>query len=182
MKIQREMRMAIAVSLACLVAFQGGCTWGRVAKKRSGAEVVVRQTGGAEIKGELVGVSLEGLVLETKKGAAKIPVADIESLWTVKRMSGDGQTAVILTGLVGGIALGVGAAKASGIEPDNMGDSIALGGAFLLGGMLVGLGGAALIAKGKRKGDVYDFRNKPQGEIELLLRDLRKLARVPSYR
>lgn len=186
MKIQRpvagQMRAAAAVILMCLAVFSSACALTRQAKKRSGANVVVQQTGGARIKGELVGVRSEGLVLDTKKGAVSIPISDIKSLWMVEKMSNEGRTAWAVGGLAGGIALGVGAAKASHVQPNDWGDSIALGGAFLLGGMIVGEGIAVLIATRTKKGTVYDFENKSPEEIELILTDLRKLARVPDYR
>jgi hypothetical protein len=177
-----RMGTAAAVILVCLAVFTSACALARQTKKRTGATIVVLQTGGAEIKGELVGVRPDALVLDTKKGGTTIPLSDIRSLWTVKRMSKEGRTAWAVGGLFGGIALGVGAAKLSKIEPDDMGDSIALGSAFLLGGMFVGEGIAVLIATRTKKGDVYDFTNRSPEEIELMLADLRKIARVPDYR
>ena len=76
----------------------------------------------------------------------------------------------------------VGASKASGIKPSDMGESIGLGSVFLFGGMLIGEGVAVLIATRTHKGNIYEFENKPPGEIELMLTDLRKLARVRDYR
>lgn len=149
MRIERPMAepagTAVVAILACVALLSGACSMARQAKKRLGATVVVQEIKGEETKGELVGVRLDALVLDTKKGAATIPVSDIRSVWTVKKMSHEGRTAWAMGGLVGGIALGAGAAKASGIQPDDMGDSIGLGAAFLLGGMLVGEGVVALI-------------------------------------
>jgi hypothetical protein len=186
MRIQRPVAgrtgTAVVAILACGALLSGACSMARQAKKRSGTTVVVQQIKGAEIKGELVGVRLDALVLDAKKGAVTIPISDIKSVWTVKKMSTEGRTAWGLGGLFGGIALGVGAAKASGIHPEEMGDSIAIGSAFLLGGLLIGEGTAVLIATKTHKGAVFNFTGKVPGEVELMLADLRKLARVPDYR
>jgi hypothetical protein len=177
-----RMRTAVAVVLACLAVLSSACTWGSQAKKRSGASVVVQQTGGAEIKGELVGVRSEGLVLGTKKGAATIPISEVKSLWTVKKMSNEGRTALALGGLIGGTALGVGVGRAATKNSSDWGDAIGVGSLCIFGGMLVGEGVAVLIATRTKKGSVYDFKNKSPEEVELILTDLRKLARVPDYR
>jgi hypothetical protein len=173
---------AVVVILACLAVLTSACSLARQTKKRTGETIVVLQTGVAEIKGELVGVRPDALVVDTKKGGTTIPLSDIKSLWTVKKMSNEGKTAWALGGLFGGIALGVGAAKLSKIEPDNMGDAIGLGSVFLLGGMIVGEGIAVLIATRTKKGTVYDLNNKSPEEMELILADLRRIARVPDYR
>jgi hypothetical protein len=62
------------------------------------------------------------------------------------------------------------------------GDAIGLGSLFLFRGVLVGEGIAVLIATRTHKGVVYDFRNKSSEEVELMLADLKKLARVPDVR
>lgn len=180
----KGMRMIVAVCLGGLVALSSTCAWRTQAKKRSGANIVVQRAEGVKIKGELVGVRSDGLVLETKEGAATIPITEIESLWTVKKMSSRSQRASIgMGGLIGGIG-GFVAAKMSHIKPSDMGDSIALGELFLVGGMVVGAGVAALVVIVTRtsKGDVYDFKNKSEEKIEAMLTDLRKQARVPDYR
>jgi hypothetical protein len=186
MTIQRlraeRMGTAAAVILVCLAVFTSACSLARQTKKHTGATIVVLQTGGEKIKGELVGVRPDALVLDTKRGGTTIPLSDIRSVWTVKKMSNDAKTALAIGGLFGGIALGVGAAKLSNIETDDMGDAIGLGSLFLFGGILVGEGVAVLIGTRTKKGDVYDLTNSSPEEIELMLADLRKIARVPDYR
>ncbi len=97
-------------------------------------------------------------------------------------MTTDGKVALAIGGLIGGAALGVGAAKASNLQPNDMGDAIGLGSLFLLGGMIVGEGLAAWIGTRTHKGTVFDLKNRSPEEVELMLTELRKLARVPDYR
>src|SRR5512143_3893046 len=80
----KGMRIGVAVVLACLVGLSGGCALARQAKRRPGTNVVVLQTGGTKVRGELVGVRPEGLVLDTKNGPAAVPKSEIECLWTKK--------------------------------------------------------------------------------------------------
>lgn len=186
MKIQRpeaeRVRTAVAAVLACLVVLSSGCALTQRAKGRPGAMVVVEQTGGMKVKGELVGVRSDALVLDTKKGPATIPISGIESVWTVKKMSGDGRTALAVGGLVGGIALGAVTGRAVTKNSNDWGDAIGVGSLCLLGGMIVGEGVAVLIGTRTHKGTVYDFKNKSQEEVERVLADLRKISRVPDYR
>ncbi len=179
---QPRTRTTVAVVVAFLAALSGDCALAGRGKRPRGADVVVQQTGGVKVKGELIGVRPDALVLSTKKGAATVLLSDIESVWTLKEMSVDGKVALALGGLVGGAALGVGAAKAVDVSAHDLGEAIGLGALFVLGGIVAGEGLAAYIGTRKHKGTVFDLKNKSPEEVGQILTELRRLARVPDYR
>jgi outer membrane lipoprotein SlyB len=188
----KKLIIITALVLACCVVLQSSCIWAAIgvpkASRRKGAEVVVTLIEGFR-RGELVGVEADGLVIATKSGMDSpwsqahpdnrltLAFSDIKSVRIINKMR------KISGGLIGalvGIPMGVVAAKVLGRKTDEMGAAIERGGLFLLGGMTAGAVAGILLADPLAKDQTYVLQGKSKEEIEKILVQLRKLARVES--
>jgi outer membrane lipoprotein SlyB len=195
---RNRLEIITALVLACCVVLQSMCTLamhregsqlGTKALVRKGAEVVVTLIEGFR-RGELVGVEADGLVIATESGIDSpwsqarddnrftLAFSDIKSVRIIKKMRR------ISGGLIGalvGIPMGVVAAKASGVEADDMEDAIGKGSLFLLGGMIAGAVAGILLADPLAKDETYVLQGKSDEEIENILIQLRKRTRIEDY-
>lgn len=187
-----------ALVLACCAMLQPTCYWAlhpegsQQAPKalvRKGAEVVITLIQGSR-RGELVGVEADGLVIATEKSGldspwsqshaenrVTLPFSDIKSVRIIKKMR------TLNAGLIGalvGIPIGVTAAKVSGVEADDMGDAIGKGSLFLLGGMTAGALAGMLLADPLAKDETYVLKDQSKEEIEKILVQLKKRARIEN--
>ena len=196
--VRNKMGIITVLVLACCALLQSTCTLAlhregsRITEKASvnkGAEVVVTLTEGFR-RGELVGVGAGGLILAMESGIdgpwsqarpenrVTLPLSDIQSVRIIKKM----RTANAgLIGALVGIPIGVVAAKVSGVEADDLNDAIGKGSLFLLGGMLAGAAASILLADPLAKDETYVLRGKSEEEIEKILVQLKKRARIENY-
>jgi hypothetical protein len=188
-----------ALVLACCAMFQSTCTLALQregsqrapkASVRKGAEVVITLVQGSR-RGELVGVEADGLVIATESGMdsprSQAPVdnrftlalSDIKSVRIINQMR---KLNGGLLGALGGIPIGVVAAKASGVEAGDMNDAIGKGSLFLLGGMAAGAVAGILLADALAKDETYVLKGQSKEEIEKILVRLKKRARIENDR
>ena len=154
---------------------------------RKGAEVVVTLIQGSR-RGELVGVEADGLVIVTDgmdspwsqlhpDNRFTLAFSDIKSVRIINKMK---KMNVGLLGALVGIPMGVVAAKVSGVEASDMNDAIGKGSLFLLGGMVAGAVTGILLADPLAKDETYVLQGKSKEEIEKILVQLKKRARIEN--
>lgn len=147
-----------------------------------GAKLVIQKTDGQQVRGELIAVKEKSLLLKKWKSGADVSVEikDIKRITIVKKskfLKGIG------SGFLGGAGLGALLGLASGDDPPGCfsmtaGQKALILGIFfgLIGIILGGLqGGAAGIDKN------IQVEGKSEAEIQEILDDLRKKARVPDF-
>ena len=145
------------------------------AKERRGAKISVLKKGGQKIKGELIAVKEDSLLLlESESGAdVSVNVKDIIEIRTVKKSQ-------VKTGLILGLIIGVIGGMLWALGPIEFLE----GGESRPGGLLV-IGGATLIggAIGHSVGSKrYVFTTMTEWEIQEALDYLRKKARIRDYK
>jgi outer membrane lipoprotein SlyB len=191
------LRIITALVLACCAMLLSSCYWAfhlegsqrtPKASVRKGAEVVVTLIQGSR-RGELVGVEADGLVIAIESGMDSpwsqahpdnrltLAFSDIKSVRIIKKMR------TVNAGLMGalvGIPMGVVAAKVVGHETDEMGAAIERGGLFLLGGMTAGAVAGIFLADALAKDETYVLKGQSKEEIEKILVQLKKRARIEN--
>jgi outer membrane lipoprotein SlyB len=171
-------------SVCTLVPYrQGGQPVAR-ASEGKGAEVVVTLNEGS-LGGELISVGADGLVIAKESGMLNSPwskssavtaaYSDIKSVRVMKKKR---VASGALIGSLLGIPLGVVAAKVSGVEANDWGDAIGKGSLFLCGGMIAGAIAGILLASSSSKAEVYVLEHRSDQEINKILIQLKRLARV----
>ena len=175
--------------IALLLVFSIICLYGNLyAKERQGAELVIQKIDGQQVKGELIAVKKDSLLLkESKSGVdVSVDVKDIKVI-TIKKKSKAllGAGLGLLIGGLGGAVIG---RAAEGDCEDCYGGLIGL----ILGvpiGLLVGLGiGGAIGGDEILEIGLYE-QKKVNGktqtvrkyDLEEALKKLRSLARVPNF-
>jgi hypothetical protein len=145
---------------------------------RKGATVLIFR--GAEVvKGELIGVRADVIVVSSEKRENAIPLADIDR---IKILRGINQTSTALGGVVGlmtGLIIGAPAKSYNAI-----GDAAAaplhwvlIGSAGALAGCFVGAFAGAIFTKD----EVMELKGRPKADIDTALKRLKKKARVQNY-
>jgi hypothetical protein len=178
MKSKREMggaaRWILASGLAGLLLMT---PMAQAGARNVGAKVeVMMRQGPDRIKGELVGVRSDALVIETGDGAGRtIEMKDISKIRVYRKSQA--LMGVVLGAVAGG---GVGYLSSNAQYGDQF-----LGGISVsvytvvgvaLGGLVGGITGALMGA-----GDTYDLTSMPAAEVDKLMAHLCKKARVPDY-
>jgi hypothetical protein len=175
-------RVLMALGVGCWVAFQSACLPLALglgtAPAHKGATVSIALIQGSQ-KGELIGVKSDALVLARENGdPVVIPLSDIKSVRAFRKPR---VLPAMSIGAVVGIPMGVAAAKLSGAEANDMGDAIGKGSLFLLGGMASGAIAGVLVASALNKDETYVLQDKSEREIQEILTQLKKWARVQNY-
>ncbi|MBA7603667.1 hypothetical protein ES703_10782 [subsurface metagenome] len=149
------------------------------AKERRGAKLSVWTKGGQKVKGELIAVKEDSLLLlESESGAdVSVNVKDIIEIRTVKKSS-------VKTGFISGLIIGVigGALWVVGtlaVEAASDGEKTGLGNGLLVAGGATLVGGAIGQMAGSRR---YVFATMTDSEIQETLDKLRKKARIRDYK
>ncbi len=152
------------------------------AKERRGAKLIITKKDGQLIKGELIAVKPNSLLLLDRKSGADVSVdiGDVRVIRIVKKSTVlQGLGIGLLVGGGSGILLGTtesaGAAGAEGFE--------GLGGAVIaligiVGGLLIG----GVVGSSAGKDEVIPIEGKPPAFIEFNLEKLRKKARIRDYK
>lgn len=139
------------------------------AKERKGAQVAVQREDGSEIRGELLMVKRDGLVIGNGNGGAIVSLADVRSLRIVRRSKGGYG---FLFGLIGGTFLGY--------ELSRKGSDLDAGSNFMMSAAFLGLP-FALIGAGIGLIAGTDLvRNPREWEPEAYLAELNRHARSPD--
>ena len=152
---------------------------GNLNAKNKGAQLLIEESNGQQVKGELIAVKKNSLLLMEEKSGADltVDVSDIKTIAVVKKSS-------FLKGLGFGFLIGAGAGALAGALSDQEGDDasliqvIGIMGAMGAGvGLIVG-GVAGALSGGDKK---YQIEGKSDNEIKKTLAELRKKARVPDF-
>ena len=136
------------------------------AKERRGADLVITKKDSQQVKGELIAVKENSLLLlDSESGAdVSIDIADIRIIRIVKK------------GALYGLLVGVGSGLAAGISSEiNEEDPFLT--AFLVYGILIGLPVALIAGKDK----TIQIEGNSDSEIKEALEYLRKKARVTNF-
>ncbi len=140
--------------------------------KAQGAKVIITLKKASEgIKGELIGVRSDAVVIGTDDGAARpLAINDILKIRILRR------SAAVPGILVGGLA---GGATGKLVYPKHGLDFSEI---YILCGALIGVAAGGLIGGAFSADTVYDLTRTTPSYVEHILTELRKKARVPGYR
>ncbi len=134
-----------------------------IAKERKGADLIIQETDGTQVRGELIAVKQTSLLLlERDFGAdVTVDVGDIRIIRIVKK------------GALYGLLVGVGSGVLAGISSEiNEEDPFLV--AFLVYGILIGIPVALIVGKDK----TIQIEGMTDSEIKEILEKLRKKARI----
>lgn len=172
----RKVRFMLCI--LCLVAVSGNLA----AKERHGVDTIVTLTTGREVRGELIAVKKDSLVLLTSSSGmdASIEISDMRSIKIATKSNAVNGT--IIGTLVGG---GAGALLGSMIGKYRGGwfdfsTAFTVGGAAA--GVVVGGVGGLLIGSHTKEWETFIIEKQPPGRINTILDKLRPKARVPDFR
>ncbi|NIM59031.1 MAG: hypothetical protein GTO16_08835 [Candidatus Aminicenantes bacterium] len=153
------------------------------ARERRGAEHIITKKDGQQIKGELITVKPNSLLLLNTEGRdVSVAVDDIRIIRIVKKSKFVQSLGI---GLLIGAATGAILGLAEGESIDFFGGTVTAGENALIGGALVGfngliIGGISGLASGKDK--TIQLEGRSQEELKLDLKKLRKKARIRDYK
>lgn len=170
-------------SIALFLVFSMIGLYGNLyAKERRGAELVIQKKDAHQVKGELIAVKQNSLLIKQPESGADVSVGipDIRIITIVKESK-------VLGGIVGGLLLGGVIGGVAGYAPSDkeaaFGPSEAAYYAVL--GIAIGAVAGALIGwmfsaeAGEDK--TIEFEGKSEDEIKKVLNNLRKNARVSDF-
>ena len=167
------MRKAISLVLVFSILLLSGTMF---AKERKGADLVVQKTDGTQVRGELIAVKENSLLLMERDSGADVTVKveDIRALIVVKKSQ-------FLVGAGLGLLIGGGAGAGIGSLITDPNSFLDFSGAYaLFGGVLLGIliGGLVGLEAGKDK--IIQIEGKSDLEINAYVKELRKKARVKN--
>ena len=139
------------------------------AKERKGADLLIQKTDGTQVRGELIAVKENSLLLMERESGADVTV-DVEDIRVIKIL----KKSKISTGSI--VGAGFGAALIALGLIINEGDLGAPGIYAVCLAIPVGIGALFGIAAGADK--TIQFEGKSNSEIQKILEKLRKKARV----
>jgi len=155
------------------------------AKERRGAKLIVTKKDGQQIRGELIAVKPNSLLLlDTEGKDVSVDIKDIEEIVIVKKsklLLGAGIG--LLFGAVIGALIGLSEGEdpvVRGVPPPLSVEDKVLGYGFYIGFSGGSLGGIAGAIAGKDK--TIQIEGMPSATIKAYLKELRKKARIRDYR
>ncbi len=172
--MRREGKKLISLFLVISVLSLSGNMF---AKERKGADLIIQKTDGQQVRGELIAVKQNSLLLLERESGADVTV-DIED---VSEITHAGKSKVFQgfgAGLVVGSFLGatVGAVASKYVYGD--GSEITIGSAVI--GGLAGLIAGGYIGESAGKDVTIQIEGKSDSEIQEILEELRIKARVKN--
>jgi len=148
------------------------------AKERRGAKLIVTKLDGQRIKGELITVKPNSLLLlDTEGKDVSVGIADIKVIRIVYKKLG--AVGGALVGALGGAVAGVTLYGSGGIVLALAGVPVAV---FARIGALVGLIAGAILGEVVERGKTIRIEGKSASEIQKTLDKLRKEARIRDYK
>ena len=160
--------------LVCILIFPLGLN----AKEKKGADLIIQKKDGIQVRGELIAVKQNSLLLQERESGADVTVdiADVGVI-TIKGKS-KGWEGMGLGLLIGG---GIGVGVAAAVVPSGYSTSgIAVAGIVALGAVLgLLIGGYMGTTLGKDK--AIQIEGNSDSEIQEILEKLRKKARITEY-
>lgn len=155
--------------------------------RKQGATIAL-YCGTKVVKGELIGIRADAIVVLSEKMETAVPIADVDK---VRVSQGFNKTGSIIGALAGGIAaLAIaGPHKPRDISANSLNEAFSQGVNESINSMVrdfavASAGGLAggLLGGSLTKDRVIQLRGRSEAEIEVDLNKLRKKARVPDYR
>jgi hypothetical protein len=162
----------------CLMALSGNLA----AKERHGANTVITKKDGRAVKGELIAVKMDSILLLISPWGidGSIGISDISSIRIAKKSKA--LIGAISGSLLGGLAgayIGQEVGEYHGGLLDFSTAFTIIGGAI---GVLAGGGGGLLIGSHVKDWEKFDIEGKSPEGIKMILERLRSRARVPNFR
>jgi len=166
-------------TISLFLVFSIICLYGNLyAKDRHGADLIVVKKDGQELQGELIAVKKDSILLMGYVSAVDVTInIDDIKVIKIKKKSGFEKGFLIggLTAAVGGTLL---VAISEDTEDYNFFAYVLFAGIVgAAGGLFGGLIGAVVGSGGK----TYQIEGKSEAEIENILEELRKKARVSNF-
>ena len=152
--------------------------------QKPGAKLVIQKTNGQQVKGELIAVKKDSLLLKDSQTGADVAV-DITDTETIKIvMESKGKSGARIGFGIGG-ALGIAFVTAYAIDPGDEPSGfftylLAYCGTILILGTPLALLGWAIGAQAGTDKTIQ-IEDKSEAEIKGILEDLRQKARVPNF-
>lgn len=147
------------------------------AKEKKGAELIIQKTDGNQVRGELIAVKENSLLLLERDSGADVSVgaSDIKTITIVKK-SKTGTYVWTLLPIGAVIGAAVSTCWRGGLVSDATLTTIgiAVGG---ISGILIGV----IIGTAARNDEIIQFEDKLDSEIQEILEKLSKKARIPDY-
>jgi hypothetical protein len=170
-RVGRSLGAFVATCLAWLVFMPCQVEAGG---KAQGAKVIITLKKAPEgIKGELIGVRNDAVVIGTYDGAARtLAISDILKIRILRR------SAAVPGILIGGLA---GGATGKLVYPKGR-SLVDVRIVYIVCGALIGAAAGGLIGGGFSADTVYDLTRTTPSYVEHIVTELRKKARVPDYR
>jgi hypothetical protein len=156
---------------------------GNLYAKNKGAKLIVTKIDGQQIGGELITVKPNSLLLLNTEGRdVSVGIGDIRVIRIVKKSKFFQSLGI---GLLIGVGTGAILGLAEGGSIDFFGGTVTGGENALIGGALLGfngliLGGISGLASGTDK--TIQLEGRSEKELELVLKKLRKKARIRDYK
>ncbi len=141
------------------------------AKERKGADLLIQKTDGTQVRGELIAVKENSLLLLDRDTGADVTVdvGDIRVITIVKKSK-----ALLGAGI--GLLIGCGLGVVIGQQSDEYWMTFAVGVGFGVPAILIGILVGSLAGKDK----TIQFEGKSDSEIQEILEKLRKKARIKN--
>ncbi|MFB0564110.1 MAG: hypothetical protein ACETWK_00350 [Candidatus Aminicenantaceae bacterium] len=174
------MRLNIKKFVSLLLIFSlMPLSWSLAAKERRGAELIIQRIEGIQLRGELIAVKRNSLLLMEYESAATqdIPLDEIDVIRVVKESKAGKWTFYGL--ILGG---GIGALSGYTADPDALPSREV---SAVIGAVVFGLSGALLgkfVSEAAGKDVIFRVRGRPASRMVSELEYLRKNARITDYR
>jgi len=148
------------------------------AKERRGAKLIVTKKDGQRIKGELITVKPNSLLLLNTKGRdVSVKIEEIKEIVLMKRVNALG--GAIAGFLVGGLVGGKISVSGESLFSERYDETALIG--ILIGGALGLLSGILIVKNLAGKDKTIHFEGMTDSEIQETLDKLRKKARIRDY-
>jgi hypothetical protein len=169
--------------IALLLIFSVISLYGNMyAKEKRGIDLLVQKTDGVQIRGELIAVKKNSLLLKESESGADmtVDVDDLKVITIVKKSKvwiGGGY------GFLGGASLGAVIGIALGDDPPGWFSYTAAEKAFMFGAALglIGIIIGGIFGAASGTDETIHFETMSEQQINFKLENLRKKARVPNF-
>ena len=153
-----------------------------IAKERRGAEIVIQKKDGQQVKGELIAVKKDSLLLLERESGADVTVdiGDVSVITIVKKSKFKlGAGLGLLVGASGGALAPLGLNMVFNVKPDSPVLKLSLKYALIFG--VIGLASGTLLGGLAGQDKTIQIEGKSDSEIKEVLERLRKKARVTNF-
>ena len=168
--------------IALFLVFSSFVLSGNLYAKKKGAELIVQKIVGQQVRGELITVKENSLLLLDSESGADISVdiREIKLIEIVKKSkAGTGAVIGLLVGASGGALAPLGLNMVFNVKPDSPVLKLSLKYALIFG--VIGLASGTLLGGLAGQDKTIQIEGKSDLEIKEVLEKLRKKARVTNF-